>query len=46
MRRGVDANILDPSLLPDSSPRDRNKDGARKRQGEREGGREEEVHSD
>lgn len=33
MRRGTDANILDPSLLPDSSPRDRNKDGVRKRGG-------------
>ncbi len=31
MRRGTDANILDPLLLPDSSPRDRNKDGMRKR---------------
>lgn len=26
MRRGTDANILDPLLLPDSSPRDRNKE--------------------
>lgn len=33
MRQGTDANILDPLLLPDSSPRDRNKDGVRKRGG-------------
>lgn len=29
MRRGSDANILDPLLLPDSSPRDRNKERGR-----------------
>lgn len=37
MRRGTDANILDPLLLPDSSPRDRNKE--RERQGEEETGK-------
>jgi len=34
MRRGADANILDPSLLSDSSPRHRNKDGVRRRGGQ------------
>lgn len=38
MRRGADANILDPSLLPDSSPRDRNKDGVSEERGGGGGG--------
>ncbi|KAG7237112.1 hypothetical protein INR49_032796, partial [Caranx melampygus] len=37
MRRATDANILDPSLLPDSSPRDRNNDGVNERVSEERG---------
>lgn len=45
MRRSTDANILDPLLLPDSSPRDRNKDGVRKIGG-KGGSKRVEGHSD